>query len=76
MRSLPSRPSQDGDAPVLIGASDVFNARAFSWLIITQQFVGLVRVVRLRSRVTSTPNSYDGHAVAIYLIPTGSPIGD
>ena len=63
--------------PVLVGASDDINARALSWPIITQQFVvGSMREVRLRSRVTSAPNSYDGLAVAIYLTPTGSPTGD
>ena len=52
--------------PVLVGASDVVDARASSWLIITQLFVvGLVRMMRLRSRVTSAPNSCDGLDVAI-----------
>ena len=77
MRMISLRPSQDGKAPVLVGASDVVNARAFD---VAHNYPTVrrraVRAMRLRSRVTSTPNSYDGQAVAIYLIPTGSPTGD
>ena len=77
MRLVSLRSSQDGAAPVLVGASDVVNARASD---VAHNYPTVrrraAREVRLRNRVKSTPNSYDGHAAAIYLIPTGSPTGD
>ena len=66
MRIISLRSSQDGAAPVLIGASDVVDARAVD---VTHNYPTVRRRVdagvRLRNRVTSALDSCDGCFVAI-----------